>query len=194
MTRSLLAAILAGLLLLLAAQVAGCRSRSGASIAGVDNFGVVTDGAHGLYRGAQPSEEGIRTLKALGVRTIVDLRDDADPREREWAAAAGIRYLRIPSTCHDPRADDLRRFLRVMDGMPVESQPPVEFPVFVHCLAGRDRTGLFVAAYRIVEQHWSNDQAMREMDDYGHSTADCPELDPFVRHLDAKSYDAGGAE
>jgi protein tyrosine/serine phosphatase len=196
MMRWPLVAVLTGLLVLVAASEGGCRSHPGADAAGIDDFGVVTDGARALYRGAQPSEQGISTLRSLGVRTIVNLRDDADPREQEWAAAAGMQYVRIPSTCADPRADDLRRFLRMMEGGPVASQggAPVAFPVFVHCKVGRDRTGLFVATYRIVEQHWSNDRALREMDDYGHSAIDCPMLDPFVKQLDPAAYGDGGAE
>jgi len=181
-----------GLLCTLAAT--GCWSRLGSHVAGVDNFGVVSDGPHALYRGAQPSQEGIRTLKALGVRTLVNLRDDADPREQAWAAAAGMNYVVIPSTCHEPRAGDLRSFLGLMEGKPTPllAESAVEFPVFVHCHAGRDRTGLFVAAYRIVEQHWSSDRAIKEMDDFGHMRIFCPRLHPFVQQLDPTTFGPGG--
>ncbi len=42
-------------------------------------------------------------------------------------------------------------------------------PVFVHCEHGSDRTGVCVAAYRIVVQGWSKPDAIREMTegDYG---------------------------
>jgi protein tyrosine/serine phosphatase len=193
MARWPLAAVFTAVLALLVASATGCSKRPGAAVAGIDNFAEVTAGPHGLYRGAQPSEEGFRTLRGMGVRTVVNLRDDADPREQAWAEAAGMQYVRIPSMCRDPRADDVRRFLRLMEGGTVASQggPPASFPVFVHCLKGKDRTGLFVAAYRIVEQHWSSERALREMDDFGHSAEDCPELDPFVKQLDPAAYDAG---
>ena len=46
----------------------------------IDNFGRVD--AH-LYRGAQPEGRDFADLKALGVKTIVNLTsDDADPHER----------------------------------------------------------------------------------------------------------------
>ena len=46
----------------------------------IDNFGRV-DAV--LYRGAQPSGQDFADLKALGVKTIVDLTsDDTDPHEK----------------------------------------------------------------------------------------------------------------
>ena len=186
--------VLSALLVVMLSPLAlACASRLGVDVAGVDNFGAVTAGAHGLYRGAQPSAEGIQTLRAMGVRTIINLRDDADPREQAWAAAAGMQYVRIPSSCHRPDAGDVQAFLTVMQGRPAPplTTQPVAFPVFVHCRAGRDRTGLFVASYRIVEQHWSNQQAAQEMDGYGHIHIFCAQVDPFVEQLDPRAYDAG---
>jgi tyrosine-protein phosphatase SIW14 len=177
--------------LVLALWTTGCWSRLGTHLTGIDNFGVVSEGT--LYRGGQPSEKGIQTLRARGVRTIVNLRNDPDPREQVWAAAAGMQYVVIPSGCHNPSAEDLRSFLSIMEGRPSPPQieRPVELPVFVHCHAGRDRTGLFVAAYRVLEDHWSSDRAIREMDDYGHVRTLCPRLHPFVHHIDPAEYDAG---
>jgi len=43
------------------------------SIRGVPNFHTVNDN---IYRGGQPSDEGLRALASAGVKTIVDLRDD----------------------------------------------------------------------------------------------------------------------
>ena len=40
------------------------------------------------------------------------------------------------------------------------------WPVFVHCAEGRDRTGYFVAAYRMVVENWSVDDALHEMLDF----------------------------
>jgi protein tyrosine/serine phosphatase len=35
-------------------------------------------------------------------------------------------------------------------------------PVFVHCKRGADRTGMAVAVYRISNDHWDNEKALRE--------------------------------
>jgi protein-tyrosine phosphatase len=44
-------------------------------------------------------------------------------------------------------------------------------PMLVHCLKGSDRTGAVVAAYRIMLENWSADDAISEMvgPDYGWS-------------------------
>ncbi|MHC4213170.1 MAG: hypothetical protein ACYSWP_07365 [Planctomycetota bacterium] len=51
---------------------------------GVKNFHKVSDQ---LYRGAQPTAEGMVKLKNMGVKTIVSLR----PRTKRWFA-----FLRLP--------------------------------------------------------------------------------------------------
>jgi protein tyrosine/serine phosphatase len=38
--------------------------------------------------------------------------------------------------------------------------------VFVHCQAGRDRTGTVVACYRILQCQWTTEQALREADEF----------------------------
>ena len=41
-------------------------------------------------------------------------------------------------------------------------------PFLVHCQHGADRTGLMMAMYRMVEQGWSREDAMREMTQGGY--------------------------
>ena len=36
-------------------------------------------------------------------------------------------------------------------------------PIFLHCLHGKDRTGLMVAIFRMARQGWSFDKAYTEM-------------------------------
>src|SRR5688572_18194192 len=57
------------------------------------NFGKVNDS---YYRGPQPRENEVDQLKRLGIKTIIDLRKDKEPREAEWVSKAGIRYFNIP--------------------------------------------------------------------------------------------------
>jgi protein tyrosine/serine phosphatase len=37
-----------------------------------------------------------------------------------------------------------------------------QWPVFVHCRRGKDRTGVVLACYRIVHDHWENQKALQE--------------------------------
>jgi hypothetical protein len=67
---------------------------------------------------------------------------------------------------------------------PTAAPPPDA--VFIHCAVGRDRTGLFVAAYRIANDGLDTAPALKEMDDYGHVRPFFPLLQPFIKaHADS---------
>ena len=108
----------------------------------------------GLYRGAQPTAEGMRELKKLGVKTVVSLRTFHS--DRAMIGDTGLAYVHLRMTPLAVSDAAVAGFLkRVADKK--------RQPVFVHCLHGADRTGVLCAAYRIVVQGWSRDEAIREM-------------------------------
>lgn len=123
------------------------------------NFGVV---APGIYRGAAPTAEGLRRLKASGVRTVIDLRIERKGQKEEavTAAALGLRRIRIPMGREAPTKKQIAQFLAVLAAAPSE-------PVFVHCQYGADRTGAMVGIYRERRQNWTFNQTYREMRHYG---------------------------
>lgn len=116
-----------------------------------------------LYRGAQPADGGIARLKSLGVRTIVDLRGGSSraTAEAKEAATAGMRYFSVPICgLGRPTDEQLKRILGLIDQAD-------NWPVFVHCKAGQDRTGLVVACQRIARAGWTAERAIREAMDLG---------------------------
>jgi len=175
------------LLLLTAAggSGAGCAT-VGKPITGVENFAVVVDDE--LYRGGQPSYEGITSLKEHGVRTVIDLRDDRNPAERMWVEEAGLAYVNIGTNAGRVEPAKIAKFLKEVD----EAQKPI----FVHCYHGRDRTGLEVAVYRMVEQGWPREAALKELYAHGYHWAVFPGIARYVRTFEPeqfkKSDDAGG--
>ncbi|MGH9855465.1 MAG: hypothetical protein ACREBD_36985, partial [Blastocatellia bacterium] len=58
----------------------------------VKNFGKVND--H-IYRGGQPDDGEYRELAVIGVKTIIDLREDPEKYARQGAEGAGLRYINI---------------------------------------------------------------------------------------------------
>ncbi|MCE5277026.1 MAG: tyrosine-protein phosphatase [Planctomycetaceae bacterium] len=107
-----------------------------------------------LYRGAQPTEEGMKQLKAMGVRTIVNLRSMHS--DRDEIGRTGLAYEHIRMNAWHAEDEDIIRFLQIVTD-------PARQPVFVHCQHGSDRTGTMCAVYRIAVQGWTKDQALQEM-------------------------------
>ena len=122
---------------------------------GVPNFQRVTAR---LFRGGQPTREGIAALEQLGIRTIIDLRDRTGipSVERKQAQANGIRYHRIPlGKLLVPARATMDRILRIL-------ADPESGPVYVHCRRGCDRTGAVIACHRIANEGWTAEEAIAE--------------------------------
>jgi uncharacterized protein (TIGR01244 family) len=129
-------------------------------LAGVANFHQVNQN---LYRGAQPTDEGLKNLADLGVRTIVDLRHGKEHSnaEQKEAESFGLHYVSVPMEgLNAPTDQQVATFMAVLNASD-------EGPVFVHCREGKDRTGAVIASYRIAHDHWSNDRALQEAKTYG---------------------------
>jgi tyrosine-protein phosphatase SIW14 len=148
-------------------------------IRGVPNPGKINDG---LFRGAQPNEQGLEELKKLGITTIVDLRAE-DRGKSEWerkqSEKLGMKFVHIPiAGFAAPTNEEVAQFLSLFN----DSQQKI----FVHCLLGEDRTGVFVATYRMSMEKWPVTQAMREMNSFGFNAFWHPAMKAFVRDFPAR--------
>ena len=112
-----------------------------------------------LYRGAQPTAEGMKQLKELGVRTIVNLRSFHS--DRDEIGDLELNYEHIFMKAWHPEDKEVVRFLRIV-------ADEANKPVFVHCQHGSDRTGTMCAIYRIAVQGWERKDAIKEMTDGGY--------------------------
>ena len=146
-------------------------------VRGVGNFARV---APGLYRGSQPTAEGFAELKKLGVRTVVNLRFLHG--DRDLLRGTGLRYAHIHALPWAPGDGDAAAFLKLL-------QDPSNYPVFVHCQHGADRTGYLVAVYRVVEQGWAMGDAVREMHAFG-SHPVWFQVAAYLRHFRAEGLRA----
>jgi len=148
---------------------------------GLPNGGRVNDF---LYRGAQPHTAGIQELKKLGITTIVDLRGENPAQrdsERQQAESLGIRFVSIPvSGWNPPSNEQVAQFLALF-----RPNNPKE-KVFVHCRFGDDRTGVFVATYRMAYEGWPATQAMNEMYFFGFNGFWHPSMKSFIRDFPAR--------
>jgi len=101
--------------------------------------------------------EGFRGLEAAGAKTIVSLRDRHV--DHELLVTTKLKYVRIPGHAWDPEEAELVLILKILEDRD-------NWPVFVHCAEGRDRTGYSVATYRMAVENWSVDDALHEMFDF----------------------------
>ena len=137
----------------------------------IENFGKMDD--H-LYRGAQPEKDDYAALAKLGINTIVDLRNDPTDYERSSAEAAGMKYVNIPMSGWKYADDkDVDHFMKLMND-------PETGVVYVHCKAGKHRTGLVGAVYRFNKYGWDYDQAYKEMKKFNYTS--------WPVHFNIKSY------
>ncbi len=122
---------------------------------GVPNFHKISDD---LYRSGQPTARGLRNLKVMGIRTVIDLRWLNS--ERTAATESGLEYEHIHMTVLSPEESDAVKFLQIVTDKK-------RTPVLVHCQYGADRTGMMCAIYRVAVQGWTKEKALKEMVDGG---------------------------
>lgn len=116
-----------------------------------------------LYRGGQPRKNSMERLVALGVKTIINLRDDDEKARTEADAAktAGIHYFNVPlKRFGRPNNLEVARILSLIG----DKENGI---VFVHCHKGEDRTGLIIALFRISHDGWSAHDAIQEAKRFG---------------------------
>jgi protein tyrosine phosphatase (PTP) superfamily phosphohydrolase (DUF442 family) len=145
--------------LLSVAVLMGCAPRGVSATNDIANFGQVNEE---LYRGAQPDLKTMQQLKALGVKSVINLRMTYDVWKGEQAAAIALSmaYTNIPfSSLSAPTDSQVAAVLAAISSMPK--------PVFVHCRYGCDRTGTVIACYRIQHDHWTNSKALKEAEVHG---------------------------
>ena len=122
---------------------------------GLTNFYEVTTN---LYRGAQPSAEGLEQLKAMGVKTVLNLRSFHS--DHHLVASGEMKLARLHMKPWHAEDEDVVAFLKI-------ASDTNNLPLFVHCQRGADRTGMICAMYRIVYCGWSKDVAIQEMKEGG---------------------------
>ncbi|MBN1904573.1 MAG: dual specificity protein phosphatase family protein [Deltaproteobacteria bacterium] len=125
------------------------------SMNGVPNLHKVSET---LYRSAQPSEEGMKKLKAFGIKTIVNLRSFNS--DRKEIGDTGLGYEHVFMKAWHPEVKEAVRFLKI-----VTDEKRV--PVLVHCQHGADRTGIMCAIYRVAVQGWTKEEALKELKEGG---------------------------
>lgn len=123
-----------------------------------------------LWRGAKPDVDGATALISLGVKTVVNLEllhDDLDAfraARPPTAPSASIDYFRIRDW--EPNVVIATALLdsHVSDFIAIVKTQAK--PIYVHCRSGQNRTGVMIAAYRVLLEGVSIESAIAEMQKY----------------------------
>ena len=161
---------LASLMLLL---VCGCSTVVGPPpIYDVPNLSVVDGNGQPttIYRGGQPTADGWEVIRKLGVTTVIklDYPDEVDP-PLSHDSTSGLTILD-----HRMQPKEIRQSLEKPDLAAITQAAKAladladqKTPVYVHCLHGQDRTGIVIAEYRVLHDHWTPAKACHEMLTHG---------------------------
>jgi tyrosine-protein phosphatase SIW14 len=132
------------------------------------NFHIVRPGV--LYRSGQLSRAGLaRVIYDHGIKTVVTLRSGhlpgepaPDLAEEEYCDREQIKYFRLPQQPWEAPDGSVPNEINVIKFREIMADP-ANYPVLVHCLAGKHRTGAMCAVFRMEHDHWTNQQALDEL-------------------------------
>jgi protein tyrosine/serine phosphatase len=152
--RSSHAALFAAFSFLLTVSATAVAQESLSNNVTIKNFGQMDER---FFRGGQPKDEEYKELAALGIKTVIDLRNDPKDYAKTSAEQLGMRYVNIPmSDKQYPATAKIEEFLKLV-------HDPATGKFYVHCKGGRHRTGVMGAVYRFNEYGWDYDRTYAEM-------------------------------
>ncbi len=131
-----------------------------------------------VYRSEQPDDGDFRDLSRFGVKEVLNLRDNnSDDSEAEGLR---LKLHRVEMDTGSVSEAEIIQALSIMQNR--------KGPILVHCWHGSDRTGVTIAAYRIIFNEWSKENALDEMINggYGYHASVFPNLVKLIENLDVR--------
>src|SRR3954464_2598491 len=125
-----------------------------AGVTSIRNFRRVTPE---FCTGGQPRPEHFASLKAEGVKAVLNLRTPGEHRaaeEQEAVEKAGLKYFNVPVEYSKPSPASVDEFLRITDDR-------ANRPMFIHCTAAI-RVGAFWMIRRVLRDGFTPDAALEE--------------------------------
>ena len=125
-----------------------------------------------LYRGGCPTAKELAYLKSIGIKKIVSLDDECGHKIDPVCEELGLHHIIWGlGDGNDPKVAALKKKI-----VPTLTHGG---PTYVHCLHGKDRTGMTVAMYRVYTG-WPVEKALDEAARFG--------MGAYLRPSVTKSY------
>lgn len=105
-----------------------------------------------IYRSEQPSRKGFTEIEVLGIKTILNFR-------RKWSDDKKAQHTKLQLEHVKLKSKEMTEN-QVFDVLKIINK--AEKPLLIHCWHGSDRTGIIIAAYRIVFENWPKATAIAE--------------------------------
>jgi len=143
-----------------------------------NNFHILYQLNDSLYRSEHSTKKGMRELQAMGIQSIVNLRRQATDEKK--LKGLNVDLERIPLKASAIDFDDVFNALN--------SIQQAKKPVLIHCWHGSDRTGVIIAASRMVFDNWSKEKAIAEFTNkrFGYHRTRFPNLITLLESLDVE--------
>jgi protein tyrosine phosphatase (PTP) superfamily phosphohydrolase (DUF442 family) len=112
-----------------------------------------------LFSSGMPTPEQIPSIAENGVQVVINLATSKSEgwieNEKELVEEQNIAYYSIPVDWDNPTADDLDKFMDVMEGH-------IHQKILVHCQANYRASG-FIALYRHTRLGWAEENAFKDL-------------------------------
>ena len=108
--------------------------------------------------GGQPTESAYAKAAANGFHSVLSLRTAGEgvdlTRERSLVERNDLRYFNIPVVSNAPRPEQADEFIRLV-------KEKSNHPMLINC-SSANRVGAFMMIFRVLEQGWPEDKALKE--------------------------------
>ncbi len=108
-----------------------------------------------IYRSAQPTKGGFKSAEALGIKTVVSLRQSERDQALNSADGTSLNLIHVPLVTSRISDENIIEVMKILRDAPR--------PILIHCRHGADRTGLMSAMYRLIYQNWDKSCAKEEL-------------------------------
>lgn len=138
-----------------------------------------------LYRGSRPNEKQIKFLKnIMGVSTIINFsvernRGLSPQDEQKIAEKNGLKYVWIPMiSSENPTNEQVNTFFETIDKAKNNNEK-----VYIHCLYGKDRTGLMTEIYKLKNGISTYNQSLNNLIKRKYNFEENPDAKDFLKQF-----------